>query len=311
MAPAHPEPDFSIIIPARNMEHFIEETLESVRSQSAPSFEVICVDDGSSDKTPEIAESFAKIDKRFRVLRGRSEGVSAARNLGLSQARGQLVLFLDADDLLHSNALHVFFASMSNSTSIGALSGVQKIDIKGRQLRGSDNRSLVPKRDHLTELLKKNFVVNGGALALRTQEVRLCGGYDEDLVFGEDWEFWCRMALKGSFHVIEGPALLFYRQVASGANFTKPDPLFARRPQCIQKIAANPSMQEKFGRRLHYLLRARQIDLFWSGVRNQYQYGRKSVALLEGLVGIFIFPDSIFRPKLIWRFAWSLKRHGE
>ncbi|MBO9445912.1 glycosyltransferase [Ruegeria sp. R14_0] len=305
-----PYPDFSIIIPARNMERFIAETLDSVCRQSAPSFEVICLDDGSTDSTREIIEGFVRRDARFSVRSGPAKGVSAARNLGLSLAQAPLVLFLDADDLLHPDALRLYSQALSSSGAVAALSGVQRISIQGDEMRGTDNRLLVPEQDQLAALLRKNFVVNGGALALRTDVARQVGGYDTSLTNGEDWEFWCRAALIGPFHVMEGPALLYYRQVASGANFKTRAPAFARRVASIEKVAANPAMQQRFGPKLRRLLRARQIDVFWSGVRNQYQYGRKPRALFEGVCGMFMYPDSVLRPKLIWRFMRSLDRRA-
>ncbi len=295
-------------MPARNMELYIAETCESICCQTSSSFEVVCIDDGSTDGTRKILTSFAQRDDRFKIVNGPARGVSAARNLGLSLAKGQFVLFLDADDILHPEALKAFYLSLANSRAVGSLTGVQRINVDGKLLPGADNRLLVPRTKQLDVLLQKNFVVNGGALALRIEYARQCGGYDEDLSYGEDWEFWCRIALLGDINVVEGPSMLFYRQVASGANFKANELASGGRYACIQKIKDNPSIQKKFGFRLRLLLRFRQIDIFWSSVRNQYQYGRKLNAVAEGICGIFRYPDSIFRPYLIWRFLSSLDR---
>ncbi|WP_282170110.1 glycosyltransferase family 2 protein [Ruegeria atlantica] len=302
------KPEFSIIIPARNMERYVEETLQSVCRQTMTEFEVLCIDDGSTDDTREILERFAMRDVRFTPVTGRAKGVGAARNLGLSLALGKFVLFLDADDLLHPEALQRYSDVLATSDAVAAIAGVQRINTVGQEMNGADNRLLVPSKDQLAVLLRKNYVVNGGALAMKTDAARQSGGYEEDLVYGEDWEFWCRVALIGGFAVVEGPPLLYYRQVASGANFRARDPAFARRVPCIEKVSANPAMRQAFGSRLRFLLRARKIDIFWSGVRNQYQYGRKPLALLEGVCGMFMYPDSLFRPKLIYRFMRSLDR---
>ncbi len=290
------------------MERFIEETLDSVRKQSLMDFEVLCIDDGSTDGTRDILDRFAGTDDRFLPVSGPAKGVSAARNLGLRMAKGKLLLFLDADDVLHPQALDRFRAALTDPQVVGAVAGVQRINMEGEELRGADNRLLVPQQDQLAALLRKNFIVNGGALAVRTDIARQSGGFDEDLKNGEDWEFWCRVALIGPFVVVDGPALLLYRQVASGANYMTRGPVFSRRVPCIDKVAENPEMQKEFGSRLPHLLRARQIDVFWTGVRNQYQYGRKPAALFEGLCGMLMYPDSLFRPKLIWRFVRSLDR---
>ncbi len=221
-----------------------------------------------------------------------------------------MVLFLDADDVLHPEALESFSLAMADPSVVGAVGGVQRINVDGEELLGVDNRLLVPQHNQLEALLRKNYIVNGGALALRTEVARQSGGFDEDLKNGEDWEFWCRVALIGPFAVVDGPAQLFYRQVASGANYMTRGPVFSRRVPCIDKVANNTAMQNEFGSRLRRLLRARQIDVFWTGVRNQYQYGRRPKALFEGLCGMLMYPDSLFRPRLIWRFVRSLDRRA-
>ena len=95
----------SVIVPAYNVENYIFDMLISLRDQSFADFEVVMVDDGSTDRSAFIAESFAEKDGRFRLYRQKNAGVSAARNFGLSQARGEFVVFYDPDDYIPRNAL--------------------------------------------------------------------------------------------------------------------------------------------------------------------------------------------------------------
>lgn len=90
----------SIIIPAYNVEEFIEECFQSILSQTIKDFEVIIVDDGSSDGTLEIVKSYCANDPRFQYLSQENSGQSAARNKGLDVARGEYVVFVDSDDWL-------------------------------------------------------------------------------------------------------------------------------------------------------------------------------------------------------------------
>ena len=93
------QPAVSIIIPAHNAEEFIARALDDIRQQSLQDFEVWLVNDGSTDKTQEICEHYARTDSRFHVIDGpRPGGISPARNAGLAQACGSWVIFLDADD---------------------------------------------------------------------------------------------------------------------------------------------------------------------------------------------------------------------
>ncbi len=94
----------SIIIPVYNSEKYLEENINSIRSQTYSNIEIIYVDDGSKDKSCEIIKQAEKIDSRIHLIRASHGGVSVARNLGLDYATGDLISFVDSDDLLVSDA---------------------------------------------------------------------------------------------------------------------------------------------------------------------------------------------------------------
>lgn len=98
---------FSIIIPAFNSERYFSECLASIESQSFDDYEVVIVDDGSTDSTRAMSDSFASEHERVTVLHGPNEGLLLARRKGLGCARGEYIVFLDADDALAPNALRV------------------------------------------------------------------------------------------------------------------------------------------------------------------------------------------------------------
>ena len=98
-------PYISIIIPAYNAQEWIADALESCVSQQYHPFQIIIVDDGSTDNTYAIASRYMDANVDLRVLRTANKGASAARNTGLSSAKGEYVIFLDADDVLADNAL--------------------------------------------------------------------------------------------------------------------------------------------------------------------------------------------------------------
>jgi glycosyltransferase involved in cell wall biosynthesis len=91
-------PSVSAIIPARDAEATLGQTLDSLLAQTVPDWEAVVVDDGSVDGTAEVALAYAARDPRVRLLRARAGGAAAARNAGLALARGRRLLFLDADD---------------------------------------------------------------------------------------------------------------------------------------------------------------------------------------------------------------------
>lgn len=99
------QPKISIIIPVYNVEKYIRECLDSILCQTFSDFEVLLIDDGSPDKSGDICDEYATKDPRFKVFHKPNGGVSSARNLGLENAQGEWVLFVDADDVIYNDCL--------------------------------------------------------------------------------------------------------------------------------------------------------------------------------------------------------------
>lgn len=96
---------FSIIVPVFNTQKYLQKCLESIRKQKYNNFEVILIDDGSSDNSPEICDSYTKKDSRFSVIHKANEGQGVARNIGLTRAKGEFIIFVDSDDYIDENLL--------------------------------------------------------------------------------------------------------------------------------------------------------------------------------------------------------------
>lgn len=100
------QPLVSVIMPVYNAEKYVSEAIESVRNQSYENWELIIVDDGSTDRSPEIIDRYAQKDVRIQSFHNKNEGVSAARNFALSKISGELVTFIDSDDVYHPDRLY-------------------------------------------------------------------------------------------------------------------------------------------------------------------------------------------------------------
>lgn len=100
---------FSIIVPVYNVEKFLRECLDSITLQTLKEFEVICINDGSTDNSLEILNEYAKEDKRFIVLNQENQGQGIARNIGIDIAKGEYLLFVDPDDWLELNTLEILY----------------------------------------------------------------------------------------------------------------------------------------------------------------------------------------------------------
>ena len=103
----------SVIIPIYNTEQKLVRCLDSVRNQSFSDFECIMVDDGSTDDSPKIADRYAAIDPRFKAIHKPNGGVSSARNVGLDQAAGEWIVFVDSDDVLKENHLSIMYSAIN------------------------------------------------------------------------------------------------------------------------------------------------------------------------------------------------------
>ncbi len=91
-------PKVSIIIPCYNMENYLKDCLDSVLQQTLCNIEIICVDDGSTDSTPELLENYQSQDARIRVFHQKNQGVAVSRNNGIAYATGEFIAFMDPDD---------------------------------------------------------------------------------------------------------------------------------------------------------------------------------------------------------------------
>lgn len=115
----------SVIVPVYNASKYLRPCLDSILSQSYPDFEVLLVDDGSTDDSGSICDEYARRDSRVRVFHKTNGGVSSARNLGLDQAQGEFVCFVDADDVIPKGCFENLATSLSDDTDM-VFGGIRK-----------------------------------------------------------------------------------------------------------------------------------------------------------------------------------------
>ena len=105
-------PEISVIIPVYNVEEKIERCLGSLQNQKFSDFEVILINDGSSDRSGKICDEYASMDKRIKVIHQKNQGVSVARNIGISIARGKYITFVDSDDYVSRDFLYSLYSDI-------------------------------------------------------------------------------------------------------------------------------------------------------------------------------------------------------
>ncbi len=301
-------PKVAVVTAAYNMERFVRATIDSVLAQTMPDFEMIVVDDGSTDQTASIVESID--DARVTLISIENGGVSAARNRGLASCQAPLVVFLDADDLLMPEALERMLEAMAAHPNHVACFGHHvKIGEDG-ELLGSHAPSVLkdlPESDTLHHLICKNIIVNGGALCIRTAAARAVEGYDPTLRFSEDWEFWCRLAALGDFVALSDFVALKYRLRRSSANKTLAGTPFRPNLQAIDVIYAASALRTRFpARELRRCRRLAEVNVHWAAARNELTEGRLLQFAKYLLAGAVRYPDSLFQPRLIYLFFRGL-----
>ncbi len=109
------KPTITVIIPIYNVEKYLERCLSSLQNQSFSDFEALCIDDGSTDNSGSLADTFAAKDARFRVIHQQNKGLSGARNTGIAAAQGDFVFFLDSDDYIHPRTLEILHTIMQHN----------------------------------------------------------------------------------------------------------------------------------------------------------------------------------------------------
>lgn len=108
-------PEISIIVPVYNVEAYLEECITSILDQTFKDFELILVDDSSTDRSGDICDQFAKIDSRIKVIHQKCGGASCARNLGLDNANGNYIGFVDSDDYIHPQMYEILYENIINN----------------------------------------------------------------------------------------------------------------------------------------------------------------------------------------------------
>lgn len=179
-------PRVSVIIPTFNSATLVVEAIESVLAQSYPAFEVFVVDDGSADDTPARLTRFGN---PVRYVRKENGGVSSARNRGLEEATGDLIAFLDADDVWHPDKLRRQVEVFNRRPDLGLL-GTEIVPWPG-QFPSTLSKGLVERDISMDALVVKNLLVTS-SLVVRRDVTRTVGLFDRSLNGPEDYDYWLR-----------------------------------------------------------------------------------------------------------------------
>jgi glycosyltransferase involved in cell wall biosynthesis len=208
-------PLISVIIPAFNSAKTIKRTIDSVLVQTLTDFELIIINDASTDNTLDIISQYQ--DPRLQILSYPHGGGNISRNRGLKHALGEYVSFLDADDMWESDKLESQLKVLQQNTEVAiAYSWTDYIN---------EEDNVILKGSHTTangniyeKLLVHNFLENGSNPLIRKTSIVELGGFDETLTAGQDWDMWLRLAQKHHFICIPKVHILYRVSTNSLSN---------------------------------------------------------------------------------------------
>ena len=223
--------EIGIVIPVYNGERFLEETLESVLAQTVTDWELVLVDDGSTDGSSAILETFAARDSRIYVVHQANGGVAAARNAGMSylSIACTFVALLDQDDLWYPESLQILRqALLSDPAAAGVHGALQHIDGEGRRIepfpadhpfvgvrRGfAGGRPVRWPAKHPTTLAVIVYACPSrtpGQMLLRRDAMAAAGDFDPKLAGADDWDMWFRLTERGYLAYVDRVVLDYRR----------------------------------------------------------------------------------------------------
>jgi cellulose synthase/poly-beta-1,6-N-acetylglucosamine synthase-like glycosyltransferase len=226
----------SVIVPCFNQAHFLTEAIESILRQGHPGVGVTVVDDGSDDNGYEVAGRYPGV----RRLRQPHLGVAAARNLGLAESAGELVVFLDADDRLLPDALEVGVENLLARPQVAFVAGTSR-DIGGDGSVIREGGQPLVTQDHFLHLLEDCYIWSGSSIVYRRAAVEAVGGFDEGLEAGDDYDLYLRLAHRYPIYC-HGRVVTEYRR--HGTNTTRdPGVVLASQLQVLK--AQRPRLRDR------------------------------------------------------------------
>jgi glycosyltransferase involved in cell wall biosynthesis len=278
-------PLVSVIIPAYNCARFIREALDSALAQDYPALEVIVVDDGSTDDTGAILDSYGA---RIRLLSQPNRGCAAARNAGVAHARGKYIAFLDGDDVWRPSKISYQMRALGKAGYKLAYSRFivwhQEADghyMPAERMFSAKGPALVSDCElvtgHAYDALLKDCMVWTSTVLVEKAVLDEAGGFDETLELGEDYELWLRLSRTLPMLGLEQPTSLYRqhpRSITRGARETNYEYLVLNRALALW----GPGLAPKPG-----AMRARLARSMFNHGYSHYKGGNARIAALSFL----------------------------
>ena len=211
-------PQIDVVMPIYNAEHFVEQAVRSILSQTMSDFRLVCIDDGSVDGTAKILSDLANQDSRIEIIRQNNQGLVGALNVGLAHCRAPLIARMDADDIAMPERFELqsrFLQSYPEVVAVGT--AILELDSDGEVLGVSRLAN-----DHFSidqNMLRMKTGMAHPTVMMRREVVVAVGGYRPEYEWIEDLDLWLRMAEVGRLANLPD-VLLCYRQHTSSGSWS-------------------------------------------------------------------------------------------
>jgi len=220
----------SIITPVYNVERCIEKTINSIINQSSRDFELLLIDDGSKDKSIEIAENLLiNSEINYRIISQENGGVSVARNKGIKEAKGEYICFLDSDDYIHKDYIKLMYEKASTCNCDLVFCDYTQVDSKDKVIVESTTKFLddfINGNEGALKQLSSDITIGMGSALYRTSIIKENNIlFDSNRKYAEDVVFTVKALLKMNKIISINKALMFYvRWDLSCLLYTSPSP---------------------------------------------------------------------------------------
>ena len=201
-------PTVSVLLAVYNAERFVEEAVRSILAQSFKDFELILIDDGSSDRSPEILRKLQGEDERIRLTIRPNKGIPATANEMIAQARGRFLSLMDHDDIKLPHCIETevnYLQSHPECVAVGTLSA--NIDAEGRIVRRRSKlsqtvKSITKRKAHFDTFPPQIPSISNPSALIRAEAMAQAGNYRPNLTYAHDFDLWFRLSAIGEIHQI-------------------------------------------------------------------------------------------------------------
>lgn len=280
----------SAIIPTYNHGAFIREAVDSALAQTYKNIEVIIVDDGSTDGTNSLLACYGN---RINYIYQENRGLSAARNRGIREAKGDFIAFLDADDVWFPDKLIMQLKEFSYSPYVGLVGcGGYFISENGKALEQFIKLNYKSHKNLLNDLYLKNIVSGGSEVLVKNKCFERVGMFDESLKAAEDWDMWLRILSKYEARFVEKPLVKIRVSENSMSGSSNADKMLKNELVVLDKYFSSHDTSNKS------LLKAKAYSTRYLSAAIAYrENGRLSDMRACALKAGSLYPPNIFSKK--------------